>query len=224
MKNATLSAAAIEKMVEEQVKKWEIMGREKKKAATPVISISRQVGSQGRLIFKALAKELNLDIYGSRIIDEVAKSAKMSADVVASLDEKGRSWLDDWISILEKDRSLWSYQYLRYLVKVIGTIGRHGNAVILGRGANFILPPDEVLKVRVIAPVKTRIENVMKEFGCFEEEARLRVISIDSDRKAFVRKYFNADIDDATNYDLVINTGRISVNKAVEMIKVAWRK
>jgi len=223
MRNVSFSAAAVEKMVEEQVRKWEIMGREKKKAARPVITLSRQVGSLGHRIAGVLAEELGLDIYGSRIIDEVAKSAKMSADVVATLDEKGRSMLEDWISILAKERNLWSYQYLEHLAKVIGTIGRHGNAVIMGRGASFILPLEGVLRVRIIANMNMRISNVMKEQGCAEEEAKLRVMTLDSDRKAFIRKYFHADIDDALNYDLVINTGFIPVEKAVEMIKIALR-
>ena len=223
MKTKTLSAAAIQKMVDEQVRKWDIMGRDRKKKIAPVITISRQAGSPGRPLAQAIAKELKLDIYGSRIIDEVAKSAKMSGAVVASLDEKGRSMLDDWISILETDRSLWSYQYLKHLVKVILTIGRHGNAVILGRGAHLILPPEGVLRVRVIASLEERIKNVMAEIGCSRDEARGRIITVDAGRKAFIRKYFHADIDDPAHYDLVINAARIPVEKAVDMIKIAWR-
>jgi hypothetical protein len=223
MKKTGWSASAVEKMVEEQVRKWDIMRREKKKVSRPVITLSRQTGSEGRQIATTLAKELGLDIYGRRIIDEVAKSAKMSAQLVATLDEKGRTMLDDWISILEKDRNLWSYEYLRHLAKIVNIAGKHGNAILLGRGANFILPPEDVLRIRIVAPLNVRIKNVMKEFGCSKEDARHRVMTIDSERKAFVLKYFNADIEETTNYDLVINTKSITTDQAVQMIKLALK-
>jgi cytidylate kinase len=66
--------------------------------------------------------------------------------------------------------------------------------------------------------MEERIRNVSKELGITVEEARLRAIKIESDRKAFIRKYFNADIEDPLNYDLVINTGNLSVDDAMNTI------
>ena len=43
----------------------------------------------------------------------------------------------------------------------------------------------------------------------------------ESDRRAFIRKYFNADIEDATNYDLVINTATLNVDDAVNVVSSA---
>jgi len=106
-------------------------------------------------------------------------------------------------------------------MKVIGTIGKHGRAVIVGRGANFVLPPDKRLSVRIVAPLELRIKNVTRDFGIDTEEARRRVIRTDSDRRAFVRKYFNTDIRAPLNYDLVINIGILSIEGAVDAIKGA---
>jgi cytidylate kinase len=103
-------------------------------------------------------------------------------------------------------------------MKVIGTIGRHGRAVIVGRGANFILPPEKRFSVRIVAPQAWRINNVAKEFGLSPEDAKRRVMRTESDRRAFIRKYFNADIADPTNYDLVINTATLNVDDAVKVI------
>ncbi len=100
----------------------------------------------------------------------------------------------------------------------IGTIGKHGRALIVGRGANFILPPDDCFRVRVISPQRVRVQNIVKSFNILENEAKRRVIRTESDRRAFIRKYFNAEIADPVNYDMVINTGTVGVNNAVTAI------
>jgi cytidylate kinase len=116
---------------------------------------------------------------------------------------------------------LWPDEYLKHLLKVIGTIGKHGWAVIVGRGANFILPADKRFAVRIGAPQLWRIDNVSREFSISTEDAKRRVIRTESDRRAFIRKYFNADIEDSTNYDLVINSATLSVDSAVDVISAA---
>jgi cytidylate kinase len=104
---------------------------------------------------------------------------------------------------------------------VIGTIGKHGRAVVVGRGANFILPPEQRFRVRITASQRLRVENVARHFNLSPDEAKRRVIKTESNRKAFIRKYFNADIADPTNYDLVINTDKLSVGNAVDLIGAA---
>lgn len=44
------------------------------------------------------------------------------------------------------------------------------------------------------------------------------MVRTNSDRRAFIRKYFNADIDDPANYDLIINTGTTGIEPAVDAI------
>lgn len=63
-----------------------------------------------------------------------------------------------------------------------------------------------------------------RDFGVTLDEARRRVLRTDSDRRAFIRKYFHADITAPVNYDLVINTGTLSVDAAVESILGALRR
>jgi cytidylate kinase len=221
MKPPKVSANTVQQLVEEQIQRWHTMSKEKKRKPYPVITISREAGSGGREVAKALAECLKLDIYGSRIVNEVAKSAKMSTTVVETLDEKGRSMLEDWISILETEKNIWGYEYLRHLTKVIGTIGRHGRAVILGRGAHLILPAEETFRVRIVAPMDLKIRNMRKEYNISAEEARKRIILIDSDRKDYIRKYFHADIADPSTYDLIVNTSAIEPEPASSLIVAA---
>ncbi len=215
---------SIEQVIEDQVKRWRAMSpvREGKAKSSPVVTISRQPGSGGRLIAKGIADRLGLNLFDREILQGVAESAKMSAFLLESLDEKGLNLVDDWVSSLVNERHLWPDQYLQHLMKVVGTIAKHGKAVIVGRGANFVLPRDRVFRVRVVSPLEDRIRHVAEDFGVDLSEAKRHVVRTESDRRAFVRRYFNADIGNPENYDLVINTGRMSLEAAVEAVVAAF--
>jgi cytidylate kinase len=152
------------------------------------------------------------------VLHNMAESARVSVQFVETLDEKSVSVLEEWISSLVDKRHLWPDQYLQHLMKIIGTIGKHGQAVIIGRGSNFVLPPNKRLSIRVIAPMEQRIRNVSKELGITVEEAKQRITKTELDRKGFIKKYFNADITDIFNYDLIINTENLSIDDAINAI------
>jgi cytidylate kinase len=213
----------ITKLVEEHVHRWQIARAElpEEKKGVSVVTLSREPGSGGRIVATRLAEKLGIDIFHQEVIHEMAKSASVSETLLETLDERGLSTLEDWISSLVYDRYLWPDEYLQHLMKVIGTIGKHGRALVVGRGANFVLPADKRFAVRIVAPQAWRIENVAREFGLSREDAKRRVMRTESDRRAFIRKYFNADIADPTNYDLVINTATLSLDNAVTMISAA---
>jgi cytidylate kinase len=202
--------------VEEQVQRWQLLRKTApEKQAAPTITLSREPGSGGRVIAETLANELGFDIFHQEMIHQIAESARVQQRLLETLDEKGMNVLEEWISSLVNQRHLWPDQYLKHLMKLVGVVGRHGSAVIVGRGANFMLPPERSLRLRVIAPRRTRIENVMRLHEVPRQEAERRIIRAESERRAFVRKYFNADINDPLNYDMVLNTGRLDVPASV---------
>ena len=219
MKMST-KARSIEKIVEEQIQRWNVTRRKKEldESVYPVVTISREPGSGGRIIAESLAEKFNLDLFNQGMIHRMAESTKVSKQVLETLDEKGLNVLDNWIASLVDSKHLWPDQYLKHLMKVILTIGKHGRAVIVGRGANFILSPESRFRVRVIAPIDTRIGNISRDYDVSAKKAKRRMIRTESDRRAFIRKYFNSDIGESVNYDLVINTDTVRVENAVEAI------
>jgi len=214
---------SIPQIAEEQIHRWQLLNQhvseEKKKI--PVVTISREPGSGGRIVAQKLAERLGFTVFHQEVLHEMAQEARISEQMLANLDERGLSILEDWIASLVNSRHLWPDEYLHHLMHVIGTIGKLGQAVVVGRGANFILPAERRFRVRIIGSPKVRIQNVAREFGMTEAEAKRRVIKTESNRQAFVRKYFNADIADPTNYDLVINTDTLNVTNAVDVIAAA---
>jgi cytidylate kinase len=214
---------SIEQIVEEQVQRWGMLHavEMKEEERVSLITVSREPGSGGSIIAKRIAELLELDLFHGEVIQEMAESAQISGMLMESLDEKGISFVADWISTLVNEKHLWPDQYLQHLMKVINTIGKHGRAVIVGRGANFILPSEGTFRIRVLAALDIRVKNVARDYGIPFEEAKRRVLQTESERRAFVRKYFHEDIASPVNYDLIINSGILSIDAAVNAIRGA---
>jgi cytidylate kinase len=212
---------SIKQFVKQQIKKWERMYLEedgKAEARTPVITVSSEPGSGGSIIAQEIAKRLDFDYFNRDMVEGIAESAEIRSTVIDSIEKERLSGIEDFIASLIKDQYLYPGIYLQHLLKVVGTIGKHGRAVIVGRGANFILPPEERFAVRVIAPLEIRVQNVARWHKVALETAKQRVIRRESKRRAFVRQSFNAKITDPHNYDLIINTGRMRIDVAVEAV------
>lgn len=211
---------SIEQLVDEQVKKWGFDHRTPTKEAQVLtaVTVSRDPGSGGKLIAKGIAECIGFDLFHQEVIHEMAQSANVSKRMMESLDEKGLSMLEDWVSASIHDHHLWPDAYLQHLLKVIGTIGKHGKAVLVGRGANYVLAPESTFRLRVIAPREFRAQKVAEAFDMTLKDATRRILKTESDRRAFIRKYFHKDIEDPTYYDLTINTGNIQLDEAIESV------
>lgn len=212
---------SIVQLIEEQVQRWQVLTKEKKAvlARRSLITISREPGSGGRIIAIQLAEKLGFDLFHQEVIHQMAESANVSARLLETLDEKGLNLLEESISSVVHEHHLWPDEYLKHLMKVVGVIGEHGRSILVGRGGNFILPKERCLRVRVVAPMSLRVKRVSKEHGLSSEDAKRRVLRTESDRRAFIRKYFNADVSDPLNYDLVLNTEQLTIADAVETIR-----
>jgi cytidylate kinase len=213
---------SLDKLVEEQLQRWQTQKQAETKKVRerpkPVITISRETGSRGSEVARRLSRKLNMDLIGAGIIQQVAESADISAKVVESLDEKNISLLDGWLTALFQKQHLWADVYLQHLTKVIGTIGQQGNAIIVGRGAHFILPPENTFRLRFIAPLETRIRNIMGDRKYSWEEAESFIYKTEAERLSYLRRYYHADAADPHHYDMIINTGFVPLDGAVEAV------
>jgi cytidylate kinase len=164
-------------------------------------------------------------LVGSELIHKVAESAHMSDKVIKSLDEKSISFLDSLISSFFAARHIWPNEYLRHLSLVMHANAKHGNMIMIGRGGSFILK-DEAFRVRIIAPQEMRVDKAMRDRRISHEEALAYVMKYEADQIAFIRKYFNEDINDPKHYDIMINTKNVSIEIAAESVKkafIAWK-
>ncbi|MFC1515808.1 AAA family ATPase [Thermodesulfobacteriota bacterium] len=211
--------------ITEQIEKWQrIRSKKLRKGEVhiPVITVSTEPGSGGSVIARRVAKRLELDIFHREIIKEIAESVDISPEVVESIEKERMIGIEDFVSSLLKDQYLWPGLYLEHLEKVVMAIGKHGGAVIVGRGANFILDKEDRLSLRVVAPFDLRVQNVAHRYGVSIQEAKHRVVNRESKRRSFIKNSFQADVADPLHYDLVINTGSLGLEDAVEAIGFFW--
>ncbi|MDX2455372.1 cytidylate kinase-like family protein [Desulfosarcina sp.] len=215
---------AIIKFIESHVGKWSLALPEKEGQAivrAPVITLCMEPGSHGCQVAQAVADQLGFGLYNRDIIKAIAKSMKIGSDRIAMLEKERLSGIEDFIACLIEEKYCHNDIYMEHLVKVVRVIAARGNAVIVGRGANFILPFENRFAARIIAPAEIRVTNIMRAFGAEAENARQRITRREARRRAFIRQAFNKDIRNPSHYDITLNTARLSVPAAATAIVTA---
>lgn len=193
-----------------------------------VITIARSYGSGGRKMGRLLAKELGYEYYDREILRIASDESGISEELFRQADEKQRIPLfriarevytgevippdsDDFIS---------NENLFRYQAKIIRELAATRNCVIVGRCANFILRGrDNVLNVFVTAPVVDCVRRVMETDGLNLEEAEKRIKKIDKRRADYFKYFTGRQWQDAALYDLCLNTGHMSEQKCVDIVR-----
>jgi len=216
---------SMEQLIDQQVKRWTHGRRERGPAvevAPPSVTISREFGSRGAGVGQLVAGTLGLTYFDQGIVARLADAAGASTGPLAWLDERPRGpWSDFVDGILLGDRYTES-EYLRHLIQVVREIDRQGGAVVVGRGAHCILGPQRALRVRIVAPREARIAGVADRRGLSEEEAADLVDRTDAERAEFLRHHYDRSLDDPATFDLVVNTGTMTVTQAADLVASAW--
>jgi len=184
----------------------------------PVITMSRQYGALGEHLGRLVADKLEFQCWDQEILHEIARHAKMPSTLFESLDERKKDSVSQLIAVFDKNHHVTAGEYMHQLLRVLHTIATHGDAVIVGRGASYVLDPDSTLRVRTVCALDERVAGLVERKGLSEKEARERCLRIDRERQEFIRSHFDRDIDDPSGYDLVINTGTCSLDVAAEII------
>ena len=110
-----------------------------------------------------------------------------------------------------------TYQLL--ITTLVQEFGDTGSTVIVGRASQIILADNlQALHVRIIAPFETRCERIMKAREVDFESAKDLVQQHDRWRKLYLRNYHNADWDDPLLYHLTVNSGKVKIDDAVDLI------
>jgi cytidylate kinase len=112
-------------------------------------------------------------------------------------------------------------KYLQCLRQVVLSLGHHGDAVIVGRGAQYLLPPQCALRVRLVAPLEFRARTLAEHAGLSFKDARAKIKTTDITRTTFIWKTFHSSADSPLNYDLVINTAETGIAGATDIVIAA---
>jgi cytidylate kinase len=227
-------ASGIHQIIDRQIKRWELEALDRRQSGgdkldrpgplRPWVTISRSFGSGGGEIARRLASQLGYQIFDREIVDVICQEGHFRAAILESLDERERSSFDLWIDGLLHGNLVDKADYLRTLIEVLGAIAMHGHAIIIGRGANFVLDPGRGLHVRIVAPLPLRVETMSRLRNLSYADSEKLVHQTDHERAGFILHHFHRDVEDSLAYDMIVNTASIGVESAVALIERALRE
>lgn len=219
----TFIPQSVDALVDRQIRRWNAQRRRSAEKPRPIVTISRQYGAGGSEIASLLADRLGFVLWNGALLEAIAEHAHAPARLFSSLDEHRRSVLAERIAVFGAGRHVTASDYLRELTRLVRTIMEGGSAVVVGRGAQYLVDTAEALRVRVVRPLDQRVVEVSRRTGAAFTETRLEILSVDADRSDFIQEHYGRDVDDPAGYDVVVNTETMRPNVATGLLESAYR-
>jgi cytidylate kinase len=188
-----------------------------------LLTIEREFGCGAGSIAAQLAEQLGWKVWDHLLTEEIATTAHVDPSAVRRCDERMDSRMHRlakafWRGSYERSSPLGGQIFdtdrmMAMMQEIMDRIGREGNAVVVGRGGPFFLRQNPTaFHVFLYAPRSEKIRRTMAD-GHTESEAEELVDSVDRERMAYIKHYFNADWPTRSLYHLMLNTA--VGNKAV---------
>lgn len=192
--------------------------------ANTVITIGRSYGAGGRTVGKLLAEKLHIPYYDAALLEEVAKSSGLSKKFLESVDEKPIEphMLYQYTGFISEQYRSMEGLANRAQSEVIEQVSSEGACVIVGRRADQILKDKQnAIHVFITASLDARIKRVSERDQLTEQESRKKIAKVDKERASYYNQHSNKEWGDASSYDLCIDTDKLGIEGAVDMITVA---
>ena len=198
-----------------------------------VVTISREYGSGGGEIASRLARRLGWDLVDHAIVERAARELGTSVEDVEARDEATEGILARVLEAMqtlgpaspgysvppETVYTLSAEDYRRTMEQIVRAAAARGHAVIVGRASQVILADrQDVLQVRTVAPFPQRVAYVMQREGVDRHTAEGRIHRKDHERASYLKREYDRHPDEAQLYDLVLNTSRLDLERAVDII------
>ena len=182
------------------------------------LCLSREAGSGAGTIARMVGTRLDWKVFDHELLEAIASRMELATDEVRAFDELAPSVVQDWILPLREEHYAPQEAYLDHLAKLVESIGRAGDSILIGRGAGFLLPRPETLSVRVVAPMKDRALRLAERMGVSVRTARRAARDLDRRRDHFVRTMYRVDAGDPHNYDLVLDSQSLGLPVVAEIL------
>ena len=190
-----------------------------------IITISRQFGSGGRTVGRMVAEKLGIPFYDKELVEQISLESGFAPKFVEEHGEHapGKSkfayaFLPQGVPGVMNGMStadfLWHIQ-----CSTIIQLAEAGPCVIVGRNADYILKdrPD-ALHAYIHADMEQRADRIVRLYGESEKSPQARLQEKDKRRAVNYQHYTGRTWGAAENYDICLNTGKISIEAAVDMI------
>jgi cytidylate kinase len=204
-----------------------------------IITISREIGSGGGEVAKAVAEALGWRVVDNELVDQIAARSGLSPAEVAEREERAPGFFERLIRMLtraapeilfppaEEDPEAEEAKLVTITETVVAEMAREGRVVLVGRAAPAVLKGDQDgLHVKIVAPKPERIAALARRMAISTEAAAVEVDRSDANRARYHRQYYDRDWNDASQYHLVLNASALGIEGSVDAVvgraKAMW--
>jgi cytidylate kinase len=197
-----------------------------------VITISRQFGAGGKTLGKRLADTLGYYYADEDIIDRAVVEVSVAPEgkniletepsdkvktFISKLNPFGTSLME--LPLSDKERYIDGFKYFELLNLIIPQIAKDGNAVIVGRGGQYILHDfDDTYHLLLIANEEDKIKFIVDHYRVSRTRA-VQMINRMNKRRANLYSFFRKkDYDDPKLYDLIFNMSKFSIDNTKDLM------
>lgn len=201
-----------------------------------VLTVSRLYGSGGSEVAEKVAKALGWSLLDNAVVDAVAARMGLSAEEVQAREERVPSLVErltaamamgsqEWVTPMAAAKRPTDEQMIEVTHRVIEEAIARGPLVVVGRGTQEMLASrEDTLHVFCYASRKALIARTMQREVVSAEEAARLVDETNKQRDQWVRLHWERDRRAHENYDLSVNTERLGIQGAVDLIVDAARR
>jgi cytidylate kinase len=177
----------------------------------PIVTISRGFPAGCQAVAESVAGSLGCPSIGREILVEAATKLGVSVDLLSrKIEHLPSVW--DRLTLERRD----------YIVGLQAALAEHvmsGNLVYHSYAGHILLKDLPcVLRVRIVAPLETRIREAMESEGLSRHLAEASVRRYDEDLARWTRTIYEVDWSDPSLYDIVLNLGQLSVDEASDCV------
>lgn len=183
-----------------------------------VIAMTQEMATLGTDVTNGVAQALGLKVVQHEVGDHVAERMHVKKSLIRRMREGRAGWLEKW----GVDESAFAI----YTAQEVYDLALEGNVLIRGWGATCLLyPVRHVPCIRICAPLESRIKWLMERLETDDRDIALAELErSDSAHAARIRHNFGVTLGDPLVYDMVLNTGRVSIETCIEQVVALSRR
>lgn len=188
----------------------------------PMITISREAGTDGHLIAELLAKKLDIPFYDKDLITIASRETRFAEKAFEQAENTATTALGYALSN-RSNRSLYGMplndQLFMVQSGIIRTIADKGPAVFVGRCADYVLSGYKPsIDIFLQANEENRIATVMERDNISQKEAKNRMAREDKARATYYNYYTDRKWGDMKNYDISLNVSNLTAEEAANLL------
>ena len=195
-----------------------------------VVTISRHFGAGGHTLGEKLCERFDFRLVDASVVDRLARKAKLSPNWLTAMEKEASSTLLSVISTFVSRGIFYKHpgspaeredrqKYIAFLTQIFTALANEGGHVIVGRGAQLILKGHpKAIHVLLVAGYESRVAFLVDHHKISRSEAVRTIRAREKERAALASRLFQADIDDPSLYQIVLNTSLMPYDWVIETV------